>query len=134
MRAERRKRGRGFTLVELMIVVALIGLLVGIALPTYKHAQQKAKEAVLRENLFILRQTIDQYFADKGYYPASLQALVDEKYIRKLPVDPITRQADWEEVPADQGTNVDPNQPAGVWDVKSRAQGQTEDGVGYGEL
>ena len=117
-----------------MIVVALIGLLVGIALPTYKHAQAKAKEAVLRENLFILRQTIDQYFADKGYYPASLQALVDEKYIRKLPVDPITRQADWEEVPADTGTNVDPNQPAGVWDVKSRAQGQTEDGVGYGEL
>lgn len=134
MRAERRKRGRGFTLVELMIVVALIGLLVGIALPTYKHAQAKAKEAVLRENLFILRQTIDQYFADKGYYPASLQSLADEKYIRKLPVDPITRQADWEEVPADQGTNVDPNQPAGVWDVKSRAQGQTEDGVGYGEL
>jgi len=134
MRAERRKRGRGFTLAELMIVVALIGLLVGIALPTYKHAQAKAKEAVLRENLFILRQTIDQYFADKGYYPASLQALVDEKYIRKLPVDPITRQADWEEVPADTGTNVDPNQPAGVWDVKSRAQGQTEDGVGYGEL
>lgn len=134
MRAERGKRGRGFTLVELMIVVALIGLLVGIALPTYKHAQAKAKEAVLRENLFILRQTIDQYFADKGYYPASLQALVDEKYIRKLPVDPITRQADWEEVPADQGTNVDPNQPSGVWDVKSRAQGQTEDGVGYGEL
>ncbi len=125
---------RGFTLIELMIVVALIGLLVGIALPTYKHAQVKARESVLRENLFLLRQTIDQYFADKGYYPSSLQTLVDEQYLRRLPQDPITGQADWEEVPADAGTNVDATQPPGIWDVKSRAQGESQDGQAYGNL
>ncbi|RMG49168.1 MAG: type II secretion system protein [Acidobacteria bacterium] len=130
----RSQAQRGFTLLELIIVVALIGLLVGVALPRYEHAQRKAREAVLKENLFILRQTIDQYFADKGYYPASLDALVDEGYLRRIPVDPITGEADWEEIPADQETSLDPTQPAGIWDVRSRATGTTLEGIDYGEL
>ncbi len=129
-----RARSAGFTLIELMIVVALIGLLVGVALPTYRHAQTKARETVLKENLFILRQTIDQYFADKGYYPASLQALVDEQYLRRMPVDPITGEANWDEIPADTATSLDPTQAPGIWDVKSRAQGQSVDGKSYGDL
>lgn len=130
----KRQSERGFTLLELIIVMSLIALLVGVALPRYQYAQRKAREAVLKENLFILRQTIDQYFADKGYYPASLDALVDEGYLRRVPVDPITGQADWEEIPAETETSLDPTQPAGIWDVRSRATGTTIDGVDYGEL
>jgi general secretion pathway protein G len=128
------RRQRGFTLIELLVVVAIIGLLVGVALPTYRNAQTKAKEAVLKSNLFLLRQTIDQYFADKGYYPASVSALVEEGYLRKMPVDPMTGDADWEEVPADPETSLDPTQPAGIWDVRSRASGTTLNGASYSDL
>jgi general secretion pathway protein G len=128
------RRQRGFTLIELLVVVAIIGLLVGVALPTYRNAQTKAKEAVLKSNLFLLRQTIDQYFADKGYYPASVSALVDEGYLRKMPVDPMTGDSDWEEVPADPETSLDPTQPAGIWDVRSRASGSTLNGASYSDL
>ena len=83
-------RQGGFTLIELLIVVALIGILSSLALPIFKDSQTKAREAVLKENLFVLRDLIDQYYADKGYYPADLQTLVDEEYIRKVPVDPFT--------------------------------------------
>lgn len=127
-------RSSGFTLIELMVVIALIGLLVGVAMPTYRRAQDNAREAVLKENLYILRQVIDQYFADKGYYPASLQALVDEGYLRRMPVDPITKAADWDEIPADSTTSLDPTQSPGIWDVKSKASGQTQDGKPFGEL
>ena len=130
----RRRRESGFTLIELMVVIAIIALLVGIALPRYQNAQRKAREAVLRENLFILRQTIDQYFADKGYYPQDLNALVDEGYLRKIPVDPITGEAEWDEIQADMETSLDPTQPPGIWDVRSRASGQTLDGIDYSEL
>ncbi len=125
---------RGFTLIELLIVVALIALLVGVAVPTYRNAQRKARESVLQENLFIMRQTIDQYFADKGYYPASLTALVDEGYIRKMPLDPITGEDRWDEIPADAETSLDTSQPPGIWDVKSMASGETLNGVSYSDL
>ncbi len=131
---KRNRREAGFTLIELMVVIAIIALLVGIALPRYQNAQRKAREAVLRENLFILRQTIDQYFADKGYYPQDLNALVDEGYLRKIPVDPITGEAEWDEIQADLETSLDPSQPPGIWDVRSRASGQTLDGIDYSEL
>ncbi len=89
----------GFTLIEIIIVLGIIGLLVGLALPQYKSATVKAREAVLRENLFILRKLIDQYQLDKGKYPVSLQALVQDGYIRMIPVDPMTRSSStWEEV------------------------------------
>ncbi len=128
------RKQRGFTLIELMFVVGIIGLLIGVALPRYQYAQRKAREAVLRENLFILRQTIDQYFADKGYYPGGVDVLVDENYLRKAPIDPITNSEDWDEIPADSEASLDPTQPAGIWDVKSRADGETLDGIPYSEL
>jgi len=128
------RKEKGFTLIELMVVIAIIALLVGVALPRYQIAQRKAREAVLKENLFILRQTIDQYFADKGYYPGDLQVLVEENYLRVVPIDPITNSQDWDEIPADSETSLDPTQPAGIWDVKSRASGTTLEGLSYDEL
>ena len=111
---------RGYTLVELIIVISIIGLLVGLALPTYRSARVKGEEAVLKENLFILRKLIDQYAQDKGKYPQSLQTLVQESYIRAVPVDPITKKADWLEI-TEQPSPEDPmlNEIPGVLDVKS---------------
>ncbi len=129
-----RNRARGFTLIELLVVLAIIGLLVGVALPTYRNAQLRAKESILRENLFVMRQTIDQYFADKGYYPAAIDVLQEEGYLRNVPIDPFTKQSDWDEIPADAESSLDPTQPPGIWDVKSRAEGTTEDKIAYSEL
>jgi general secretion pathway protein G len=125
---------RGFTLIEIIIVLSIIGLLVGLGLPTYKSATVKAREAVLKENLFILRKLIDQYAQDKGKYPASLQALVQDSYIRAIPVDPTTHLATtWVEVrelpsPEDPMTAEIP----GVIDVKSGSEDKSPiDGSPY---
>jgi general secretion pathway protein G len=100
---EIRNRPRGFTLIELIVVVAIIGILATVALPAMKNAPVRAREAVIRADLYQLRSCIDQHLADKGYYPESLQALVDAGYLRYLPVDPFTNTAEgaWEELYAE---------------------------------
>jgi len=133
-RHARPRRSHGFTLIELLVVVAIVALLVGVAVPTYRNAQRKAREAVLRENLFIMRQTIDQYFADKGYYPNNLGVLVSEEYLRKMPLDPITLSDDWLEEGAPSDASLNQNEAPGIWNVRSNAVGETLDGVSYGEL
>jgi general secretion pathway protein G len=125
---------RGFTLIELIIVLSIIGLLVGLGLPTYKSATVKAREAVLKENLFILRKLLDQYAQDKGKYPASLQALVQDSYLRMIPVDPMTRlSTTWVEV-RELPSPDDPmlNEIPGVIDVKSGSEDKSPlDGSPY---
>ncbi|HYC91425.1 MAG TPA: type II secretion system protein [Thermoanaerobaculia bacterium] len=143
MNITRRLRNqRGFSLIELIVVVTIIGILAGIALINVRTAQTKAREAALKDNLFQMRKAIDNFYADKQRYPASLEELVPN-YIRKIPADPITMQTDWETVMDDplsldgeMSADTDPNamtQP-GVIDVKSRAEGQTLDNVPYSEL
>jgi general secretion pathway protein G len=128
-----RLRERGFTLVELLIVISLISILAAMGLVQYKNSVTSTKESVLRTDLFRMRDAIDQYYADKGKYPSALDSLVSEGYMRKIPEDPITKSSDsWTTVPAEP----DPNNPSaepGVYDVKSGAQGTALDGSSYTE-
>jgi len=121
-------RRAGFTLIELLVVLAIIALLLTIALPRYFSSVDKSKETVLKENLFQMRDAIGKYYGDKGKYPETIDALVTEKYLRKMPIDPITESATtWTIVPPD-----DP-QKGSVYDVKSGAQGNALDGSAYAE-
>lgn len=119
-------RRRGFTLIELLVVLAIIGTLLMLAVPRYFSSVDRAKEAVLRENLFQIRDAIGKYYADRGKYPESVEALAAEKYLRKVPLDPITESAaTWIAVAPE-----DP-QKGGVYDVRSGAQGKAGDGTAY---
>jgi general secretion pathway protein G len=102
-KSEIRNPSAGFTLIELIVVVAIIGILATIALPAMKNAPIRAREAVIRADLYQMRSCIDQHLADKGYYPDSLQALVDTGYLRYLPIDPFsgTSEGAWEELYAE---------------------------------
>jgi general secretion pathway protein G len=118
----------GFTLIELLVVMAIIALLLTLAIPRYFGSLERSKEAVLREDLYQLRDAIGKYYGDKGKYPDSLDALASEKYLRKVPVDPITEStATWVIVAPE-----DPQKGA-VYDVKSGAQGKATDGSVYAE-
>ena len=125
MRGERKKR-LGFTLIELLVVLAIIALLVSIAAPRYFHSVEKSKEAVLKQDLSTMRDALDKYYGDTGKYPDSLDDLVTKKYLRKLPVDPITDSATtWVIVPPED------SEKGGVFDVQSGAPGNARDGTPY---
>lgn len=128
----RQRSGLGFTLIELMMVAFVISVLASIALPQYKNSIIQSKEAVLREDLFRFRDLIDQYYADKGRYPASLEALVEDGYLRRLPVDPITGAADWQVVYAEPDPD-NPGEAPGVSDVKSASAAFSLSGTPYNE-
>lgn len=123
-----RKRQCAFTLIELIVVLAVIATLLTLALPRYFSSIDRSKEAVLKENLYQVRDALGKYYADKGKYPESIEALTTDKYLRKLPIDPITESATtWIIVPPE-----DP-QKGGVFDVKSGAQGRAADGTAFAE-
>jgi general secretion pathway protein G len=133
VKARAQKRPQGFTLIELMVVMTIMSILVGIALPQFRASIVQAREAVLKEDLFRMREAIDQYYADKGRYPASLAALVEDGYLRQIQADPITRAADWVEVPAEaEGGGTSSEQP-GVYDVRSASSGVSMNGTPYSE-
>ncbi len=125
MRAECRRRG--FTLIELLVVLAIIGTLLTIALPKYLHSVAHSREAVLHQDLRVMRTAIDQFLSDNGRYPASLDELVDRRYLRSLPADPVTESAQtWVAVrPPDEVATT------GVYDVRSGAPGLSMDGTPY---
>lgn len=124
---------RGFTIIELMVVVSLIVVLASIGLMSYQTSVQRGREAVLREDLFRMRDAIDQFYVDKGKYPTELSELVSAGYLRAIPVDPMTGQAEtWQLVPAEP----DPANPAaelGIYDVKSGSEAIAIDGSRYAD-
>ncbi len=111
-------RHRGFTLIEMLIVISIIGILITLAQPSYQRAVTAAREATLKENLFVLRDLLDQFYADNGKYPANLSELVETRYLRRIPKDPITGSTEWGTVPAVD----DKGQEAGIFDVKSTSE------------
>jgi general secretion pathway protein G len=114
---------RGFTLIELLVVLTIVALLLTIAAPEFLSNVNKAKEAVLKEDLFALRDAIDKYYSDKGAYPAALDDLVTGKYLRKIPVDPMTDSATtWTVISPEQAKST------GVVDIRSGASGKARDG------
>ena len=121
-------RRSGFTLIELLVVLAIIATLLTLTLPRYFTSVERSKETVLRENLNVTRDAIGKYYSDKGKYPESLETLAQEKYLRRVPLDPITESATtWVVVPPDDA------QKGGVYDIKSGAQGKASDGTLYSE-
>jgi general secretion pathway protein G len=123
----------GFTMIELLVVISLIVILATMGMGMYKSSVTHSREAVLHEDLFRMRDAIDQYSADKGQYPSALDSLVSEGYMRRIPKDPITDSTDtWQTVPSEP----DPNNPTaapGVYDVKSGSDGTALDGTKYSD-
>ena len=125
------RRDGGWTLIEMLVVLSLIMILSSLALTQYRNSILAAKEAALRSNLFLMRDSIDQFYADKGKYPESLDTLVSERYLRAVPKDPVTNAIDtWQTINAD----TEPGQSAaspGIFDVKSGSSDVALDGSRY---
>ena len=127
------KNARGYTLVELIIVMAIISILVAIAVPMYQRSLIGTKESLLKNNLFTLRTVIDEYTFDKQKAPQTLNDLVDQGYLRGVPVDPITgNNQSWRVIMEDAITSVDQTQP-GIYDVRSGSDAKSLDGTAYSE-
>jgi len=124
---------RGFTLIELLVVASILIVLAGIGLAQYKNGKTRASEAVLKQDLFNMRDAIDQYYADKGMWPGTLDELVSAGYVRKVPDDPFTgNNGSWQIIPSEP----DPSNPTaspGVYDVKSGSDGTALDGTRYAD-
>ena len=132
-RLNRKQRSSGFTLIELLVVVTLIVVLAAIGISTYSLSVRRAREAVLREDLFRLRDAVDQYNADKGSYPPDLSSLVSGGYLRQIPKDPMTDSADTWQVVMSEPDPANPDANPGVFDIKSGAEGTAIDGSPYSE-
>jgi general secretion pathway protein G len=126
----RRNRSRGFTLLELMIVISIIMILMAVAVPVYNQSIVQARESVLRSNLSTLRMVISQYTLDKQKAPQGLDDLVQGGYLRQIPTDPMTRQTNWEVTQEDVMMAVDQQEP-GITDVHSASNGTASDGTAY---
>lgn len=133
VRDRKTRRSRGFTLIELMIVISLLLILITVAIPIYKQSILRAKESVLRQDLFTLRQVIDQYTLDKQKAPQSLDDLVSAGYMKQLPMDPFTGKNDTWAVVQEEDTIADPSQTeaGGISDVHSGSGLISSDGTAY---
>ncbi|SAK47321.1 type II secretion system protein [Caballeronia ptereochthonis] len=126
MSALSRKARRGFTLIELLVVLAIIATLLTLVVPRYFGQADKAKDTVLHQNLAAMRDSIDHFRADQGRYPQTLQELVEKRYLREVPLDPVTQsRTTW-------ATVQPPDGKPGVYDVHSGAKGKGKDGTDYG--
>jgi general secretion pathway protein G len=127
------RRRFGFTMIELMIVMAIIAILMAVALPIYTRSIIRSKESVLKNNLYTLRTVIDEYTYDKQKAPQTLEDLVSDGYLRQVPIDPITGTADsWKLIMEDASNTVNQTQP-GIFDVRSGAEGTSLEGTPYSD-
>jgi general secretion pathway protein G len=126
------KRHLGFTLIELMIVMAIVSIILAMAVPIYQKSVVRARESVLRQNLFTMRTVIDEYTYDKAKAPQSLQDLVGEGYLRQIPVDPMTGSNDWQTIMEDAVSSVNQTEP-GIFDVRSKSDRKSLEGTPYNE-
>ncbi len=126
---------KGFTLIEILIVMTLIGILVAIIIPNYSNSTKKAREAVLKENLFQIRDAINKFYMDKRKYPASLDELVSSKYLSRIPMDPIYGKCEWELIHPEPEDNEDysPEIAETIIDIKSLASGSALDGTKFSD-
>jgi general secretion pathway protein G len=129
IRAQEINKQDGFSLLELMIAMFILIILLSIALPTYNRSVQHARETVLKENLWQMRRAIDQYSADKGRLPESIESLVQAQYLRETPRDPITEKAEWEEITGEDPMSSEAAE--GLKNVKSLAEGKDMDGKDF---
>ncbi len=130
----RLRAARGFTLIELLVVITLITILATMGIVQYRNSIQSTREAILKTDLFRMRDAIDQYYADKTKYPASLDALVTDGYLRKIPEDPITKSTDsWQTEPAEPDP-ANPSSEPGIYNIKSGASGTALDGTAYSDF
>jgi general secretion pathway protein G len=126
-------RAGGFTMVELLVVISIIVILASMGMAQYRNSVIRAREAVLKEDLFRMRDAIDQYYADKNKYPSGLEDLVTDGYLREIPVDPFTNSKDtWQPVNAEANVNDTSAQP-GIYDVKSGAEETSLEGTRYSD-
>ena len=133
LRSRRRTLSlRGFTFVELMVVITIIVILITMAIPIYNNTIRRSKESVLKNNLFTLRTVIDNYTYDKQKAPQSLQDLVSEGYLREIPLDPMTGSNNWRTIMEQAGQSVSQSEP-GIFDVKSGSDKTGLDGTPYAE-
>lgn len=129
----RARSSAGFTMIELMVVMSLIVVFATMGLVQYRYSVVRSREAVLREDLFRLRDALDQYYADKNRYPTELEGLVSEGYLRRIPEDPFTESSStWQAVPAEPDPNAAFEAP-GVYDVKSGSEAVALDGTRYAD-
>ena len=133
--AQPMRNGRpraGFTIIELMIVMTVVSILVAVAVPMYQKSVVRAKESVLRQNLFTLRSVIDEYTYDKAKAPQALSDLVEQGYLRQLPLDPMTGSSDWSTIQEDAVTSVNQTEP-GIFDIRSKSDKKSLEGTPYSE-
>lgn len=128
-----RRTAKGFTLIELMVVMSLIVVLAGIGLAMHTNSQTRAREAVLKEDLFRMRDAIDQYYADRNEYPAALDALVSGRYFRAIPADPFTNSADTWQTTMSEIDAANPSAQPGIFDVNSGSDRTAMDGTPYAD-
>ena len=133
MRRCRVRPTAGFTLIELLVVTALVVVLAGIGLATYSTSVTRSREAVLKEDLFQMRNAIDQYYADKSTYPPDLASLVSDGYLRRIPVDPFTESVATWQIELSEYDPRESSEYPGVFDVRSGAEGTAIDGSIYAE-
>lgn len=133
MTGRERRGARGFTMVELLVVMAIIIVLASMGMVQYRNSTVRAREAVLKENLFRMRDAIDQYYVDKNKYPASLEDLVSDGYLREIPADPMTQSKEtWLPVNAEPSA-TDTSPDTGIYDVKSGSEQTALDGTRYAD-